>query len=222
VTSTESAATVPFRVQREAPMPFALTTLLIIVIVPAPLCNTSTEDALFKDESMTDRNRSWLEGSRASILALLVVIGFGVDARGAAIFSYTVGRTFAAPTDGYSDAGITAADGFPLTAGSYSAGTSPDYFNGTSWQQVPDGWTEAVVISSGQWYPVAPLSGDTMTSAMTINSLGHLVGNSMTSLVNDWITDWQTSPGTRLSVSRTHRREVCTVLSPFPAGMRWT
>ena len=46
------------------------------------------------------------------------------------------------------------------------------------------------------WTPVAPLSGDTATWAMTLNSLGHLVGDSTTSSQNSWVNIWESSPGT--------------------------
>jgi probable HAF family extracellular repeat protein len=46
------------------------------------------------------------------------------------------------------------------------------------------------------WTPVAPLAGDTATWAMTLNSLGHLVGNSAASSANGWLSIWQNSPWT--------------------------
>jgi probable HAF family extracellular repeat protein len=114
-------------------------------------------------------------------------------------FSYTVGQSLPGPT--MSDPGPYAPGGFSMNEGSYSATTTQNYFDGTSWQPVPEhGWQAALISPSASgttvWTPVAPLSGDTATWTMTLNRLGHLVGNSMTSTENSWVNIWQASPGT--------------------------
>jgi probable HAF family extracellular repeat protein len=123
----------------------------------------------------------------------------GADVRATPFFSYTAGQALPGPTN--SDPGPYSPYGFSLSEGSYQASTAQDYFNGTSWQPVPDRGFQAVVIGPGgsssfQWTPVAPLTGDSATWAMTLNRAGHLVGNSSTSSANSWMNIWQNSPGT--------------------------
>jgi probable HAF family extracellular repeat protein len=130
---------------------------------------------------------------------LLVGTRFVTDARADPVFSFTVGQTFQPPLDG--DPGPYAPNGFPTSAENYSATTTQQYFTGTGWSPVPDGGWQAALIQSGgstpaPWTPVAPLSGDSETWAMTLNSLGHLVGNSGTSSQNSWVNIWQSSPAT--------------------------
>jgi probable HAF family extracellular repeat protein len=83
--------------------------------------------------------------------------------------------------------------------GNYVATTTQEYFTGTGFSPVPGGgWTAALfqLSTPTPWTLVAPLSGDTATWAMTLNSLGHLVGDSTTSSQNSWVNIWQSSPGT--------------------------
>ena len=110
-----------------------------------------------------------------------------------------MGQSFEPPLNG--DPGPYAPGGFPNIAGNYSAATTPGYFTGTGFSPVPDGGWQAVLIQTGgstptPWTPVAPLSGDSATWVVTLNSLGHLVGDSTTSLQNSWVNIWQSSPAT--------------------------
>jgi probable HAF family extracellular repeat protein len=148
---------------------------------------------------MSGRNRCWCRWFLALSCAFLVGALFVPDAHGDPVFSYTAGQTFQPPLDG--DPGPYAPNGFPTLAGNYQATTTQEYFNGTGFIPVPDGGWQAALIQTGGsattlWTPVAPLSGDTATWAMTLNSLGHLVGDSSTSSQNSWVNIWQSSPGT--------------------------
>jgi probable HAF family extracellular repeat protein len=148
---------------------------------------------------MSEQNRCWCRWSLALSCAFLVGDRFVPDAQGGLVFSYTVGQEFQIPSDG--DPGAHAPDGFPTLAGNYQATTTTEYFTGTGFSPVPYGGWQAALIQTGgstpsPWIPVAPLSGDTATWAMTLNSLGHLVGNSTTSRQNYWGSIWRSSPGT--------------------------
>jgi probable HAF family extracellular repeat protein len=129
-----------------------------------------------------------------------IVVAFLAPAiRATPFFSYTVGQSLPGPT--ISDPGPYAPNGFSINEGSYSATTTQNYFDGTSWRPVPDHGWQAALIGPGrsgttEWTPVVPLAGDTATWAMTLNSQGHLVGTSMTSSQNSWVNIWQGSPGT--------------------------
>ena len=148
---------------------------------------------------MSGRKRCWCRWSLAPSCALLVGALFMPDAHGDPVFSYTVGQTFQPPLDG--DPGPYAPAGFPTIAGNFQANTTQEYFTGTGWSPVHDGGWQAVLIQTGVsaptlWTPVAPLSGDSATWVMTLNSLGHLVGDSTTSSQSGWVNIWQSSPGT--------------------------
>jgi probable HAF family extracellular repeat protein len=139
------------------------------------------------------------KGSRRSvrflvcILCLLSADAFAsISARANALYSITVGQTVPDPLY-FPDPGPW--NGFTLDAGSYYAGTSSDYFSGGSWKPVPFG-LQAVVTGPTGSYPVAPLPGDLNTWAMTLNSQGHVVGNSSTTPANLWLNIWQNAPQT--------------------------
>jgi hypothetical protein len=141
------------------------------------------------------------EGRRRSgrflvcLLCLLIAdTTASLSARANAIYSITVGQSLPDPIN-FPDPGAWNPSGFSLTAGPYSASTSSQYFSGGSWKPVPFG-LQAVLTGPGQSYPVAPLSGDVNTWAMSVNSQGHLVGNSSTMSANNWINIWQSAPQT--------------------------
>jgi probable HAF family extracellular repeat protein len=148
---------------------------------------------------MSGWNRCWCRRSLALSCAFLVGTVVVPDAHGDPVFSLTVGQTFQPPSDG--DPGPYAPNGFPTIAGNYQATTTQEYYNGgTTWSPVPDGGWQAALIQTGlpptPWTPIAPLPGDTANWIMTLNSLGHVVGNSTTSPQNSWVNIWQDSPGT--------------------------
>lgn len=143
---------------------------------------------------MSEGNPCWCRRSVAAACAFLVGACFVPAAHGDPLFSYTVGQSFQAPSDG--DPGPYSPLGFPLTAGNDTAGNAMEYPEGATLVPVPDGGWQAVLMDGAQATPVPPLSGDSTTWAMTINSLGDLVGNSTTSTQNSWIGAWQDSPST--------------------------
>ena len=158
-----------------------------------------TKERQLKDATMSVRNRCGSRWSLALSCAFFVGACYVPTAQADSFFSYTVGQSFQPPPNG--DPGPYAPNGFPVNAGNYSATTTGEYFNGTSFSPVPDGGYQAALIPSGgstpsAWIPIAPLNGDTASWVMTLNSLGHVVGDSTTSSQNSWVNIWQSSPGT--------------------------
>jgi hypothetical protein len=129
-----------------------------------------------------------------SLSLLIANASSSLSARASAIYAISVGQTVPDPPN-FPDPGASNPFGFSLTAGSYSANTSSQYSSGGSWKPVPFG-LQAVLNGPGQSYPVAPLPGDLNTWAMSVNSQGHLVGNSTTMSANNWINIWQNAPQT--------------------------
>ncbi len=144
---------------------------------------------------MCERIRSANRRNLVLIGALLAGACLASRAEASPVFSMTIGQII--PGTPLADPGPYSSEGFQNIVGGSSAFTEQTYYAGTGWQPVPDGTYEAVVNSGGSPSQfVAPLTGDLATYAMAVNSQGHMVGNSTTSVQNDWMSVWQNSPGT--------------------------
>jgi hypothetical protein len=114
--------------------------------------------------------RIWLMVRNSSILAMawIVVACLASCSRATPFFTYNVGQTPPGPT--MSDPGPYAPNGFSMNEGSYSATTTQNYFDGTTWQPVPHhGWHAALIspCASGR------LSGPRGSAIRRHGDLGH-------------------------------------------------